>query len=271
MDYCSEVVRRVEIPQSLPPVENLTKICGNIILKDATASNNRLTVEGDLLWQGFFINDRGEEECLWEGAEFFQEELPFSNLRIRESFMMEPEVTDIVATDAGENNCEMRFSVHWWSEPGEMSEDEENFEDEIKEIEDNFRETIEEFAKAGEEDDLIPENDGETAEIDDIIAAPPTPRTEETEITVAEEVCNDFRELRQKREPLTKTEAKATPREEGEENMQSPPYCLRYYRAKEGDTLEAIAERFSVSLAKMRGINELDEVGSIQGRMVRIQ
>ena len=50
-----------------------------------------------------------------------------------------------------------------------------------------------------------------------------------------------------------------------------PKEGVYVYITQEGDTMENIAQRFSLSLAKMRSINELDEVGSIQGRMVRVQ
>ncbi|MDO4542530.1 MAG: LysM peptidoglycan-binding domain-containing protein [Bacillota bacterium] len=275
MDFCSEVVRRVEIPSSLPAIDDLSKICGGIILKDAVAKNNTLKVEGDLLWQGYFRNNRGEEECLWEGAEFFQEELPFNNLRIREPFMMEPEVTDISAEEGAEGSCLLTFSVRWWEDENQLSQEEESFEEEIREIESNFRDTIESFVKSGEEDELIPERE----------------ENQETVAAASEFQAEDAAEIEAVQEPdeaprkLTVAEKrKARIQEEGvsiedeylrtantDYTPQSPSYCLRYYRAKEGDSMEDIAERFSVSLAKMRGINELDEVGSIQGRMVRIQ
>lgn len=271
MEFSSEVVRRVEIPQSLPPMENLSKICGSIILKDATAGNNKVNVEGDLLWQGFFRNNHGEEECLWEGAEFFQEELPCSNLRIRESFMMEPEVTDITAVDAEGGNCILTFTVRWWEDEEELSQEEESFEEEIREIETNFHDTLEEFAKTGDEDNLVPDND-------DIIDAPieeVSPAEAEDALAASPALDNSVQTMRPQVEPNPEPteDEEVCPFKEGN-NQYAPEttrYCLRYYRAKEGDTLEDIAERFSVSLAKMRGINELDEIGSIQGRMVRVQ
>ncbi len=268
MDFCSQVIRRVEIPPSLPQVENLSKIYGTVILKDATAENRKIRVEGDLLWQGFFINEDGEEECLWEGAEFFQEELPFSNLRIREPFMMEPEVTDITASTTGENECEIVFSVRWWQDDSVYSEEEESFDEEIQEIEDNFRETMDVFAQTGEEDDLKPEDD----EIIDVPAEVVSTTEAEKELNTTEEVKKktikaSASEAREKQEE----EEKILPEQESEGTNPSSFYCLRYYRAKEGDTMENIAQRFSLSLAKMRSINELDEVGSIQGRMVRVQ
>ncbi|MEG0875434.1 MAG: LysM peptidoglycan-binding domain-containing protein [Clostridiales bacterium] len=266
MEFCSEIIRQVDIPESLPLIKNLSALTGSIILKDAVHIDNSLRVEGDLLWQGFFPDNRDGSKCLWEGAEYFQEELSVSNLKVREPFMIEPQVLSVSGEETTDNHYNLTFSVRWWEDEKRISEDEENFELELKEIDENFRETIEDFEKTGIEDNLHPE----PKEIITPMAEPFKPNTTE--------ICNDFRELRKKKDA---TKAAMAPMAETDDEehatmlhddiyAQCPPYCLRYYRAREGDSIESIAERFAVSIAKMRGINELDEVGSIQGRMVRI-
>ena len=47
-------------------------------------------------------------------------------------------------------------------------------------------------------------------------------------------------------------------------------FCLRYYRTREGDELEEIAERFSATVAKLKEFNHLDSTDLPAGRMLRI-
>ncbi|MGN0962684.1 MAG: LysM peptidoglycan-binding domain-containing protein, partial [Clostridia bacterium] len=47
-------------------------------------------------------------------------------------------------------------------------------------------------------------------------------------------------------------------------------FCLRYYRTREGDELEEIAERFSATVAKLKEFNRLDTTDLPAGKMLRI-
>lgn len=264
MDFCSQIVRNVEIPASLSDFSKLTKIKGGVILKDAAAENGGLRVEGDLYWEGYVASESGIDECAWEGAEYFVDHLNAAELRFRDPFMLEPEVMEVTAAADDEKNCTMTFSIRWWEEE-RQNEEKESFEKELAEINENFRETVSEFTEAGIRDDLIPNKEPIKTEEDFSEKENQTFSGMENKIT---EICNDFRELRKKEAPLTKEVYQTEIAEELVSD--SNQYCIRYYRASDDDTLESIANRFSVSLAKMRRVNELDEVGLISGRLVRI-
>ncbi len=113
MVLCTEIIKRVDIPASLPPLEQLSHFEGNIILKNVVAENEGLRVTGDLVWRGFFPQETGNEECLWEGAEFFSHLVDLGALRDSDTFLLDPRVTALVGEAMGNDGCRLTFSILW--------------------------------------------------------------------------------------------------------------------------------------------------------------
>lgn len=113
MVLCTEIIKKVDIPESLPPLEQMTRLEGNVILKNVVAENDGLRVTGDLLWRGFFPLEMGSEECLWEGAEFFSHLVDLGALRNSDTFLLDPKVTSLQGESVNDGSCRLTFSILW--------------------------------------------------------------------------------------------------------------------------------------------------------------
>ncbi len=113
MVLSTEITKKVDIPASLPPLEHMTRLEGNIVLKNVVAENEGLRVTGDLLWRGIFQAETEAEECLWEGAEFFSHLVDLGVLRNSDTFLLDPRVVDLSGEAAGEGGYRLTFSILW--------------------------------------------------------------------------------------------------------------------------------------------------------------
>ena len=327
MEFSSEMVCRVALPPSLPPMDHLAKLEGSILLHSAEPTDQGITLEGDLLWRGFFPDDSGVLQCLWEGAEFFRETFSTEGMKRGDDLTISPSVNEVTGTIKDDDTYELRFMVHWWdyhtledSDKESMREDTEKEEDEDPLWEDCpceekvavAAEVKENFSEAPAEDEVLtPEDNREEEEtmnvkesaepkkiidhgddfekeikaIDDtfretikVLKEEPSAPKEIAAVNSQTDVLETTNELESQ---TTAPASKHVEVVQEEPSMRRAPnssgsYCRRYYRARPGDRLDAIAERLSVSRARMREINELDEIGivdtkEIENRMIRIE
>lgn len=298
MTLQSEIVKKVDIPASLPDLADMAGLEGSILLKDVNAGAESILVEGDLLWRGYFpvAGDTDEVECLWEGAEYFSQEVPIGDFRGQEGFRLDPAVLSVRADELAQDSCHLVFNIRW--QEGGVEEDfampeppawpeqppvvevavpvesvrvvddvvaEEivtgTFEQELEQIEENWREKWESLKASTM---AAPE---EATKREEAIAAEPEKQISPAVIAAAEEAppaapeIPAREELSQAREELSQ-ELSPTSEEDGSRVNttmfnQSPPYCLKYYRVQEGEDLNVIAERLSASINKIKEINSL--------------
>ena len=115
MDHRSTLVRNVDIPATLPPMETLTKLTGSILLKDVSSTAEGLRIEGDLLWRGYF--ESGGEDCLWEGAEFFSELLPDRDLLQDQEITINPSILSLKGEPISEKVYRLTYEIRWHKIP----------------------------------------------------------------------------------------------------------------------------------------------------------
>lgn len=296
MSLNSEIVKKVDIPHSLPDLTTMTSLEGSVLLKDVTARADRIYVEGDLLWRGYFpVADReGDVECLWEGAEYFTQEITLEGLRAGEGVRLDPDVASVRADKLESDSCHLVFDIRWqeggleqtfaaaddatWTaeppvvevavpiETVQVDDDvvaEEivtgSFEEEVDRIEENWREKWEALKAAAPlpMEEPIPEREAEAAAEEEISMQPPpvASQAEATVVAAQEEVSEEL--------APTAEEAEDATRGQEDTGKESPSYCLKYYRVQEGEDLNIIAERLSASISKIKEINTLapDEDG----------
>ncbi|MBQ6809801.1 MAG: LysM peptidoglycan-binding domain-containing protein [Firmicutes bacterium] len=236
MDHRSTLIRSVEIPDTLPPMNTLTELKGSLILKEVSAENEGIRIEGDLLWRGYFEES---DECLWEGAEYFSETIPTSSLRNAPRDNITPEILSLKGESITDSIYRLTFDIRW-------------FEEEEKE----------EIEVMAEPTPRAKERSEETAPREEVkfTLEEKLERIDETWRETAK-TLNDICPEEQKTEEETKEEPKTCP---------YSGYCLRYYRTREGDELERIAEKFSATVAKLKEFNRLDSAELSTGRMLRI-
>lgn len=309
MDYRSTLIRNVEIPATLPSMETLTRLEGSIILKDVETTAKGIRIEGDLLWRGFFQeNGAGGGECLWEGAEYFAETIDGEALRASAPPLIEPRVVSLEGEALSESTFRLAFDIRWYDTPEEEQDFYETAQTPERKTatvtpagaqpesktaeaecpckkkqppsrEDNeilsqqamgdseFEEKIEEIDKTWREKlKAINDNAPEIVKTAEKTTAPP--KREETKAAPAKSASPPQRE-----EVKVSAEVKAEAEESDEPKVKCCPYsayCLRYYRAQEGDELEKIAEKFSAAVSKLKEYNALEDNRVRPGRMLRI-
>ncbi len=329
MDFSSEMVCRVALPPSLPPMDHLAKLEGSILLHSAEPSEQGIALEGDLLWRGFFPDDSGMLQCLWEGAEFFRETFSTEGMKRGDDLTISPSVRSVTGEVKDDDTYELRFSIHWWevhiADDGEnISSDIEAESQEERQAEDETVVAVSELTATEdlEAEEEARESSSDVREEEEIMDIKETKEViekkeqkEEREQLISgynadefdkeiEAIDNTFRETIKvlEEEPVSPISQRLQSPVEAAEEIQPPAaskkptepapeeakssaskcegsYCLRYYRAQPGDSLDAIAERLSVSLARMREINELDEIGivdvgdsrGLENRMIRVE
>lgn len=258
MDYCSTLVRNVEIPSTLPSMDTLTNLCGSIILKDVTSKDDAVTIEGDLLWRGYFEESR--EECLWEGAEYFSETIQNDKLRCAEPSLIDPQILSLTGSPLSDNTYRLSFEIRWY---GSIEEDQAPVAP---------QEILPPIREEKSEPQLHPcschstENPSKAkTDLEENLE-----RIDET----WRETLKSINEPRENSKIPSKEESRPSDAEtEDEVEIKCCPYskfCLRYYRTQEGDELERIAERFSATVAKLREYNKLDSQPLSSGQMLRI-
>lgn len=114
MEHRSTIIRNVEIPSTLPPMQTLTKLTGNILLKEVEPEDDGIHIEGDLLWRGYF--EENAEECLWEGAEYFTETITGETLRKANSPIIEPEIISLDGAPLSEHSFRLTFDICWYKQ-----------------------------------------------------------------------------------------------------------------------------------------------------------
>ena len=273
MDHCSTLIRNVEIPSTLPSMDTLTKLNGSILLKEVTAEEDGIRIEGDLLWRGYF--EEGGGECLWEGAEYFTETIPGHTLRRADPSLIEPKILALKGESLSESTFRLTFDIRWF-EDEEKEEKAEKEEEKAETVaESRSDEKPKETPKPSEpprsreaacpcrtgESQKEPPQKAEEKKTDDL--------TEKLE-AIGETWRETIKTINEADEPR-----KAAEEEEKAEEVEIKccPYskfCLRYYRTREGDELEEIAERFSATVAKLKEFNHLDSTDLPAGRMLRI-
>lgn len=115
MEHRSTIIRNVEIPSTLPPMQTLTKLTGSILLKEVEPEDDGIHIEGDLLWRGYF--EENSEDCLWEGAEYFTETITGETLRKAESPIIEPEIISLDGAPLSEHSFRLTFDIRWYKQP----------------------------------------------------------------------------------------------------------------------------------------------------------
>lgn len=282
MDYRSTLIRNVEIPSTLPAMETLTNLEGSIILKDVEPTASGVRIEGDLLWRGFFEEDgTNGGECLWEGAEYFAEVIDTEALRAASPPLIEPQVVSLIGEALSESTFRLAFDIRWYGE-------EEKEEDPIKTATQKgkpattdtcpCKQKQEKQTPSREEWGSMPKQREavsiDNEDFDEKIEAIDKTWREKLK-TINEDVPVTV-EAVGKSPSLPKREESKTA-EENEKNSEPKlkccpysAYCLRYYRAQEGDELEKIAEKFSATVSKLKQYNALEDTRIKAGRMLRI-
>lgn len=250
MEFRSTLIRNVEIPSTLPSMDTLTNLKGSLILKEVSHSNDHLQIEGDLLWRGYFAESG--DECLWEGAEYFSEELTDNKLRGENTPPIEPEILSLRGESISDDRYQLTFDILWFETedpveeeivlPAPKEETQEttshhcachceepktDLEEKLERIDETWRETIKAINDTPEKTAASPKEEVRPAET----------------------------------EPDDEVEIKCCPYSK---------FCLRYYRTQDGDELERIAEKFSATVAKLKEFNKLDSATISAGRMLRI-
>ncbi len=289
MDHRSTLIRNVEIPSTLPPMDTLTKLNGSILLKEVTSEENDIRIEGDLLWRGYF--EEGGGECLWEGAEYFTETIPNSALRQADPPLIEPKILSLEGEALSENTFRLTFDIRWFEDEEKEAAEPKKEKEAIIDIKPTEkREEPQEPPK--EEKTACPchkpqeacgskekhveqhretptERDGEKKIADDF-----TEKLEAIDDTWRETLKNINEPTTEAENPSTTAEETVAREEETEEvEIKCCPYskfCLRYYSTQEGDELEQIAEKFSATVAKLKEFNRIDESTLSSGRLLRI-
>ena len=249
MAFTTTVIRNVEIPPTLPDMDTLTDLTGNIALKDVRNEDDGLRVEGDLLWRGYF--EEGGNDCLWEGAEFFSEHLTAEGLPREEFTLLKPEITGLKGEALSESTFRMEFEIQWRADPDE-----------------------EPPLRAGEPEAASPTVAASVGSIEETVTEqepPVIPFREETASPKAplssapEQIREHTKPRPQPAPPENNTQTPDLP-----PNCPCPRFCLRYYRVDETDNLEKIAARFSASVAKLKECNNLGFEEAQPGKMLRI-
>lgn len=282
MEYRSTLIRNVEIPSTLPSMDTLTDLRGSLILKDVTTKDDAITIEGDLLWRGYF-KEYGDE-CLWEGAEYFSETICDQELRNAAPPLIEPQLLSLSGESLSDSTYRLSFDIRWYESAAEESA-------QSAPEEKNPAPPAPSLAKEKELKTVSQEKPPQTPEKkpEPILhpcschSAEPTPKTKTDLEENLERIDETWREtLKAINEPSEGEKPKAgaeqrpteSDNEAGDEvEIKCCPYsrfCLRYYRTQEGDELERIAERFSATVAKLKEYNKLDDPILSSGQMLRI-
>ena len=132
MDHRSTLIRNVEIPSTLPPMDTLTKLNGSILLKEVNPEEDGIRIEGDLLWRGYF--EEGGGECLWEGAEYFSETLPAHTLRRADPTLIEPSILSLEGEALSGNTFRLTFDIRWFEDEEAVTEDKKESEEKVIDI-----------------------------------------------------------------------------------------------------------------------------------------
>lgn len=256
MEYRSTLIRNVEIPSTLPNMDTLTDLQGSLILKEVTPKNNAITIEGDLLWRGYF--KESGDECLWEGAEYFSETIRGEDLRSAETPLIEPQILSLSGESLSDSTYRLTFDIRWYETATEEKAEERTAPKEAPQRE----EPTQHLCACHREE-------------------PPAKAKSDLEENL-ERIDETWREtLKAINEPPRETAPGSTPKEEPrtaeneeeEVEIKRCPYskfCLRYYRTQDGDELEHIAEKFSATVAKLKEFNKLEDPNLSAGRMLRI-
>ena len=248
MDYTATIIRNVEIPPTLPDMDTLSDLTGNITLKEVRPEEDGLRVEGDLLWRGYF--KESGNDCLWEGAEFFSEHIPEEDFRQADFTLLTPKIVGLRGEALSESTFRMEFEIKW-----EIAE--------------------EPVLRSKEEKTAVPEMPPQKELITPKAATPAPIRTEVSreleEDTPRQSVPEQKKSVSAERKPLPQQPPESAPEPaETPKGCPCPQFCLRYYRVDEADNLEKIAERFSASVAKLKEWNKLDFDEVQPGKMIRI-
>ena len=249
MDYRSTLIRSVEIPTTLPPMNTLTDLAGSMIIKDVATDDNGVRVEGDLLWRGYF--EEGGGDCLWEGAEYFTEIIPTNSLRDADATKIEPKIMSMKGESVSDDIYRLTFDIRWFEDETQT----EPTEHAAEELPKTTATIVPAPAPAVEEKREEPK--------------PKTPLEEKLERIdeTWRETVKTFYDTENEETPAA--DAAKDPKEE-QKTCPYSKYCLRYYRTREGDELERIAEKFSATVAKLKEFNRLDSTELSTGRMLRI-
>ncbi len=273
MDHRSTLVREVEVPSTLPPMETLTKLTGSVLMKDVAADEEGLRLEGDLLWRGYF--EEGGGECLWEGAEFFSEVLAGDARGVLPE--IEPEITALRGESLSEKTYRMAFDIRWF-DPARFSEQTTEHE-EVRadgETEAAAAESSAAERAAEPRETAVTETAAEPAERGGCGGHCGGGSDLDRELEAIGESWRETLKIIDEPEKKTakKTEQEAAESEDEDDvKIRRCPYsrfCLRYYRTQDGDELEEIAERFSATVAKLKERNRLDDAPLKSGRLLRI-
>lgn len=253
MDMTTTIIRNVEIPPTLPDMDTLTDLTGNITVKDVRLETDGLRVEGDLLWRGYF--EESGSDCLWEGAEFFSEHLDTDTIRQENAALLTPKIVGLRGTALSESTFRMEFDIRW-DEATDLIPTEE-YKTEQK---DGFPLPATKI-KENTTEEIIEVSESVSADTDSAMKKIP-------QKTAAERKKEFIKQ--QKLKSAQKTAEKSPVCEETAKSCPCPQFCLRYYRASESETLEKIAEKFSASVAKLKACNDLDFDEVRPGKMIRI-
>lgn len=267
MEYRSTLIRNVEIPSTLPSMDTLTDLRGSIILKEVTPKENAVTIEGDLLWRGYFAE--GGDECLWEGAEYFSETIPHEELRCADPSLIDPQILSLTGSPVSDTTYRLSFDIRWYeSATADHSENSESI--------------VEETASP-----IQKEASAQPPRPCSCHGAEPLPKTKTDLEENLERIDETWRETlksinepresmkaaRKEEAPSAKADTEREAEAGDEVEIKCCPYskfCLRYYRTQDGDELERIAERFSATIAKLKEYNKLDSSALSSGQMLRI-
>ena len=238
-------------------MDTLTDLAGSLIIKEVTPEDDGIRIEGDLLWRGYF--EEGGGECLWEGAEYFSETIENAALRGADADLIEPKLMSLKGEAISDSTYRLTFDIRWFEEPESITAEP----------------PAEEQKRAAEPLPLT------TAEIIPRETEPPCarktePPKEKTELEEKlERIDETWRETvkvfqESDKEDRARAKEEAKPAEEEPKGCPYSNYCLRFYRTREGDELERIAEKFSATVAKLKEYNRLDTADLPTGRMLRI-
>ncbi len=263
MDHRSTLIRNVDIPATLPPMETLTKLTGSVLLKDVTVTEEGLRIEGDLLWRGYF--ESGGEDCLWEGAEFFSELLPDRGLVRDQETTVDPSILSLKGEPISEDVYRLTYEIRWHKSSKQIEPENHTFSEETALSADDEKE------EDAEKEKHFNENNSEQVKTK---AQTKTETREEKDINSIDESWREtLKKLNEPARGNKQTEEAAAAEEKEEVTVKCCPYskfCLRYYRTREGDDLEEIAAKFSASVAKLKEFNHLENDVPQKGKMLRI-
>lgn len=303
MDHRSTLIRNVEIPSTLPPMDTLTNLTGSIIIKDVTTDNDSIRIEGDLLWRGYF--EEGGGECLWEGAEYFSENIHSNAIHRADPPLIEPTILSLDGEALSESTFRLTFDIRWFEDNSSSAK---NKNDEtIIDVE-----PVKTRTEPTNPKEQAERKDPQTDSKQEAASCPCHKAKDKEESKLREEIKNTNREIfapeeikvspdfEEKLESIdetwretlktinespaetatpnqSKADTKSTAAEREEESEETEikccpysKYCLRYYRTQEGDELEQIAEKFSATVAKLKECNHLEESVMPSGRLLRI-